>query len=289
MALLRGLRRESCWPTITACLLTENVVDVINLGDVNLHYRVEGDPNGVPVVFANSLGTDFRLWDKVLPLLPAGLRILRFDKRGHGLSSCPEGDYSLNELVDDCARLIRALEFEGCLFVGLSIGGLIAQGLAARHAGLLRGIVISNSAARIGTEEMWRERIELLRADGIEAIADNIMLRWFARDFHERHALELSGWRNMLTRTPAAGYIGCCAAIAPSDLTSSTAAIKLPTLVIAGNEDGSVPVEVARATADLVAGSRFELIDNAGHLPCVEQPAIYAALLADFLREIDHA
>ena len=122
-------------------------MDMIRLGDVTLHYRVEGDPGGTPVVFANSLGTDFRLWDKIIPLLPDGLRILRFDKRGHGLSSCPGDDYRMDELVEDCAGLIKALGFEGCLFVGLSIGGLIAQGLAARHDGLLRAMVISNSAA----------------------------------------------------------------------------------------------------------------------------------------------
>ena len=260
-------------------------MDMIKIGDETLHYRIEGDPDGMPVVFANSLGTDFRLWDKIIPRLPAGLRILRFDKRGHGLSSCPSGDYSMDELVEESAALLRALDFENCLFVGLSIGGLIAQGLAAAHPGLLRAMVISNSAARIGNEQMWRERIELLRSGGIEAIADNIMQRWFARCFHQQHALELAAWRNMLTRTPAAGYIGCCAAIAVSDFTGSSAALSLPTLLIAGSEDGSAPPEVVRATADLIQGSRFELIDAAGHLPCVEQADEYARILNAFIED----
>jgi 3-oxoadipate enol-lactonase len=236
-------------------------------------------------VFANSLGTDFRLWDSIVPRLPPGLRILRFDKRGHGLSSCPDGDYTMDELVDDTARLLQALDFGGCLFVGLSIGGLIAQGLASKHPQLLRAMVISNSSARVGTEQMWRERIDLLRSGGIEAIADNIMERWFARAFHRQRALELTAWRNMLTRTPAAGYIGCCAAIAASDFTDSTASLTLPTLLIAGSEDGSVPPEVVQGTAALIAGSRFEVIDDAGHLPCVEQPAEYARILNEFIAE----
>src|SRR5210317_912433 len=130
---------------------------MIQLGDVTLHYRIEGDADGMPVVFANSLGTDFRLWDKIIPRLPPGLRILRFDKRGHGLSSCPEGDYSMDELVEDTARLLQALDISNCLFVGLSIGGLIAQGLASRYPQLLRAMVVSNSAARIGDDSLWRE------------------------------------------------------------------------------------------------------------------------------------
>lgn len=255
------------------------------LGEVALHYRLEGDPDGVPIVFANSLGTDFRLWDEILPRLPAGLRILRFDKRGHGLSSCPGGDYTMDELVEDTAGLLRALGIDDCLFVGLSIGGLIAQGLAAAHPELVRAIVISNSAARIGNESMWRERIAQLQGGGIEAIADNIMERWFARSFREQRPLEVSAWRNMLTRTPAAGYIGCCAAIAASDFSGSSAALDLPALLIAGSEDGSAPPDVVQATAALIPGARYEMIDDAGHLPCVEHPDEYARILNQFIRE----
>jgi 3-oxoadipate enol-lactonase len=263
-------------------------MDMIKIGEQTLHYRIDGDAKGAPIVFANSLGTDFRLWDKVVALLPPGLRILRFDKRGHGLSSCPSGDYSMDELVDDCAGLIEKLGFQNCLFVGLSIGGLIAQGLAARHPQLLRAMVISNSAAKIGSAELWQERMDALRTGGIEALADNIIERWFAREFQQKHAQELLAWRNMLTRTPLHGYVGCCAAIAASDFTESTARLTLPTLLIAGNEDGSTPPDLMRATGDLIAGSRFALIDDAGHLPCVEQPIEYLRLLNDFIRECEH-
>jgi len=263
-------------------------MEMIKLGEVTLHYQVEGDPAGKPVVFANSLGTDFRQWDKIIPLLPEGLRILRFDKRGHGLSSCPGGDYTMTQLVDETAALMRALDFKDCLFVGLSIGGLIVQGLAANHPDLVRAMVISNSAARIGNEQMWRERIDMLRADGIEAIADNIMQRWFSNSFHQQHALELGAWRNMLTRTPLAGYIGCSAAIAACDFSTSSAALDLPVLVIAGGEDGSVPPEVARATAELIPGARFELLEHSAHLPCVEHPREYAGILGDFMRQCGH-
>lgn len=261
---------------------------LIKLGNATLHYRIDGDPQGAPIVFANSLGTDFRLWDKVIPLLPEGLRILRFDKRGHGLSSCPPGDYSIRDLVIDTAQLMHALDFENSLFVGLSIGGLIAQGLASHHRQLVSSIVISNSAAKIGTEQMWQERMHSLRSGGIEALADNIMERWFSNNFRASQSEELLGWRNMLTRTPVEGYIGCCAAIAASDFTQSTAELNLPAMLIAGDEDGSTPPELIRATADLIKGSRYELITGAGHLPCVEQAEQYARILGDFMRETGH-
>jgi 3-oxoadipate enol-lactonase len=256
---------------------------MIQLENATLHYAVDGDPGGLPVVFANSLGTDFRLWDRLLPLLPGGIRILRFDKRGHGLSSCPPGEYTMSELVEDTAQLLRALEIRDCLFVGLSIGGLIAQGLASAHPELVRAMVISNSAARVGNAQLWQERIELLRAGGIEALADNIMERWFAASFRHDRQLEMLAWRNMLTRSPLEGYIGCCAAIAGCDMSAETAQLSLPALLIAGDEDGSVPPDVVRATAELIPGSRFESIDDAGHLPCVEHPREYARILGEFI------
>ena len=118
--------------------------------DVQLHYRDDGDPQGAPVVFANSLGTDLRLWDPILPHLPKGLRIIRYDKRGHGLSSCPKGAYSMGALVREIEALLDHLDVKNCLFVGLSIGGMIAQGLAIKRLDLLRAMVLSNTAAKMG-------------------------------------------------------------------------------------------------------------------------------------------
>ncbi len=258
---------------------------LIKLGAATLHYRIDGDPQGAPIVFANSLGTDFRLWDEIIPLLPEGLRILRFDKRGHGLSSCPAGNYSIGDLVTDTAQLMQALDFRNSLFVGLSIGGLIAQGLASHHSELVSSIIISNSAAKIGNEQMWQERMQTLRSGGIEALAENILERWFSKSFKINQPEALLGWRNMLTRTPVEGYLGCCAAIAATDFTQSTAELELPALLIAGEEDGSTPPQLVEGTADLLNNSQYELIKNAGHLPCVEQPEQYARILSDFIRK----
>jgi 3-oxoadipate enol-lactonase len=257
---------------------------IADLGDVRLHYADEGD--GPALVFANSLGTDFRLWDAVLPRLPPGLRVIRYDKRGHGLSSCPSAPYGMGALVSDAERLLDHLGVRDCVFVGLSIGGMIAQGLAVKRLDLVRGMVLSNTAARIGTREMWEARIAAVRAGGIEALADAVMERWFSRAFRATPELEL--WRSMLVRQPAEGYIGCSAAIAGTDFYTPTASLSLPTLAIAGSEDGSTPPDLVREMAALVRGSRFHLIRGAGHLPCVEKPEEYARVLTAFLRDIGH-
>ena len=258
-----------------------------DLGDVRLHYREDGDPDGAPVVFANSLGTDLRLWDAVVPLLPEGLRIIRYDKRGHGLSDCPPAPYAMGALVRDAERLLDHLGVRDCVFVGLSIGGLIAQGLAVKRLDLVRGMVLSNTAAKIGHQKMWQDRIDTIRASGLEALADGVMERWFSKAFRERDA-DVALWRHMLTRGPAEGYIGCAAAIAGTDFYTPTSGLRLPTLGIAGSEDGATPPDLVRETVELIHGARFELIRKAGHLPCVDSPETYAALLTGFLKEIGH-
>lgn len=255
---------------------------VHDLGDLRLHYRIDGPEDGTPVVFANSLGTDFRLWDKILPLLPKGLRILRFDKRGHGLSDLPPGPYSMGALIHDTERLMDALGFRDTIFVGLSIGGMIAQGLAAKRLDLVRAMVLSNTGAKIGTREMWQGRIEAVEAGGLAAVVDATMDRWFSKPFQKTE--EFHAWRNLFLRTPAEGWTGCGAAIAGTDFYSTTAALRLPTLGIAGSEDGSTPPDLVRETAELVPGAQFELIRGAGHLPCVEKPEDYAAILTAFLK-----
>ncbi|MCB1311748.1 MAG: 3-oxoadipate enol-lactonase [Sedimentitalea sp.] len=259
---------------------------IADLGDVQLHYRIDGDPEGAPVVFANSLGTDLRLWDMVLPLLPQGLKFIRYDKRGHGLSSLPPAPYAMGALVRDAERLLDHLEVRDCVFVGLSIGGMIGQGLAVKRLDQVRALVLSNTGAKIGTPEMWEQRIAAVETGGIESLADAVMERWFSKAF--RATPELALWRNMLVRQPAQGYAGCSAAISGTDFLTPTSGLRLPALGIAGDEDGATPPDLVRETIGLIPGSRFELIRKAGHLPCVEQPRTYADILTGFLAEIGH-
>ncbi len=259
---------------------------IADLGGVQLNYRIDGAPDGAPIVFANSLGTNLHLWDGVLPHLPDGLRIIRYDKRGHGQSAVPPGPYAMGALIRDAEALLDHLEVRDCVFVGLSIGGMIGQGLAVKRMDQIRALVLSNTAAKIATPEIWQDRMEVVRTGGIDALADGTMERWFSRDF--RATNQHLAWREMMVSQPLEGYLACCAAIAGTDFYTPTSGLRLPTLGIAGNEDGSTPPDLVRETVDLIPGARFELMRQAGHLPCVEKPAEYAALLRQFLTEIGH-
>ena len=154
-------------------------MQIAELDDIRLHYRIDGDPNGAPVVFSNSLGTDMRVWDKLIARLPeTGWKYIRYDMRGHGLSDCPKPPYAMGILVRDIEQLMDHIGVQDAVFVGLSIGGMIGQGLAAKRLDLLRAIVLSNTGARIGTRDMWADRVETVERGGIEALADGIMARW---------------------------------------------------------------------------------------------------------------
>lgn len=257
-----------------------------NVNGVDLHYADHGPRHGPAVVFANSLGTDFRLWDALLPHLPEGLRLVRYDKRGHGLSGETPGPYSIDQLADDAAGLIRHLDLSDAVFVGLSIGGLIGQSLAMRHGDLLRALVISNSAAKIGDSAMWQDRIAAIRQSGLPGIGPATMERWFSPGFRASGAA--APWQRMLERQPVGGYIACCEAIAAADLRDRAARLDLPVHLIAGELDGSTPPDVVKSTADLIAGAQLDVIPGAGHLPCVEAPAAYAGILTRFLKEVGH-
>ncbi len=252
-----------------------------------LHYADEGERGGLPVVFANSLGTDFRIWDRMAAILPDRLRLIRYDKRGHGLSECPPGPWTIEDLADDLAALLDGLEVRAAVVVGLSIGGQIAQSLAARRPDLVRALVLMDTAARIGDAETWNGRIAQVEAQGIEALADGVMTRWFSAAFREHRTAELALWRNMLVRTPAAGYAACCRALGQADFRDSTARLTLPTLALAGDEDGSTPPDLVKATADLIPGARFEVVQQAGHLPNIEHPAACAETILSFLEDHD--
>ncbi|NIM09331.1 MAG: 3-oxoadipate enol-lactonase [Planctomycetales bacterium] len=258
---------------------------VCDLGDVQLNYTDQGD--GPPVVFAHALGCSQKIWEPILPLMPKGLRLISYDARGHGASSVPEGPYSMGALVRDAERLLDALEVRDCVFVGLSMGGMVAQGLAVKRLDQVRAMVLSNTAAKIGQPKQWHERANIARSDGVGALCDMAMPRWFTKKFLSA-GLD-APWREMMAATPVEGYCGGCAAIAGTDFYTTTASLTLPTLAIAGAYDGTTPADLVRETADLVKGSRFHLFRNAGHMPCVEIPEDYTAVLTEFLTDIGHA
>lgn len=262
-------------------------MQMIKTNRIHTHVRVQGPADGQPVLFSNSLGTDLRIWDAVLDLLPPGLRTIRYDTRGHGLTDCPPAPYHMQDLVADAAAVLDALKVADAVVVGLSIGGLIAQGLAAERPDLTRALVLCDTAAKIGNDDLWDMRIRTVRESGVAALADGILERWFSRQFRRTRQAELAAWRNMLVRTPAQGYMGCAAAIAETDLLESTSRLRLPVLAVAGSEDGATPPDLVRETAALIPGAQFHVIKGAGHLPCLDTPDVLATHIAGLLDRLE--
>ena len=256
------------------------------LPHLRLNYRFDGAATGPVLVLTHALGFNLSIWDHVIPLLPPSLRILRYDHRGHGGSDTPTPPYTMGALITDAERLLDHLNIRDCVFLGLSMGGLVAQGLAIKRLDLVRGLVLSGTAAKIGTEAFWQDRIAAVRAGGLAAINENAMERSFSRSF--RASPEIAHWQNLMLNGNADGYIGCAAAIAGTDFYTPTASLRLPTLAIAGADDAATPPDLVRETADLIPGSRFALIRGGGHLPFVERPQAYADTLTTFLKEIGH-
>jgi 3-oxoadipate enol-lactonase len=252
-------------------------------GNAYIHFEAtEIRTDRKTLVFVNSLGTDFRIWQEVAARLSQTFNIVLHDKRGHGLSTLGTAPHRIETHAQDVAALLDMLKVRSAIAVGLSIGGLIVQSLYHLRPDLVSKLVISNSAVKIGTEQSWAQRITAVQNSGIESLADTVMKMWFSPEFHQRAPEKLSLYRTMLARTYPAGYLACCEALRDADFTSQAANIDVPTLFVGGDNDGSTPPALVESAARLVANSHFELIAGAAHIPCVEKPKEYMQLLRIF-------
>jgi 3-oxoadipate enol-lactonase len=260
-------------------------MQAVTIDGAPMHYAVDG-PEGAPVlVFANSLGTDFRIWDRVLERIGGQFRTVRYDKRGHGLSDLGSTPFDMARLGADLNALLDHLGIRSALVCGLSIGGLIAQQLVRDNPSRVRALVLCDTASKIGTPDMWQARIDAIEKGGLEGLADAVMERWFAPVFRATRPDELALWRNMLVRTPAQGYAWACGAIRDADLTADAGRIAVPTLAVCGADDGATTPETVKALAASIPGAIYREIPDAGHLPCVEQPDALVEHMLGFFRE----
>lgn len=257
------------------------------IGDVVLSHDVYGLGSGKPaIVFINSLGTDRRIWDAVVADLAGEFAILTFDKRGHGLSGLGNPPYRIEDFSADLAGLLDHYGLKNVIVCGLSVGGLIALSLYETRPDLVRAIMFSDTAHKIGTPEFWAARIGAVRDSGIASILEPIMTRWFTQPYRQPDNADYAGYCTMLVRQPADGYAGTCAAIRDADFTAVAQSVAVPCLCVVGEEDGSTPPDLVRSLADLLPGARFETIPGAAHIPCVETPDLFLALLRGFVADL---
>ncbi len=257
----------------------------VTANGVGLNCEVSGREGAPWLTFSNSLATNLHMWDDQAAALADDFRILRYDKRGHGGSDVPDGAYDFSMLVGDVVGLWDALGIERSHFVGLSIGGMTAMGLALDHAGRLNSMVISNAIAEAPAPFVaaWDERIAIVEEQGMEALARPTVERWSSDHFLDSGTPILDDLRAMVAATPSGGFIGCARALQGLDFETRLGEIRTRTLFIAGKEDGATPAATMSRIARLVEGADYVELSPAGHLSNIEQPEGYTAALRDFL------
>ncbi|MEQ9348429.1 MAG: 3-oxoadipate enol-lactonase [Thalassospira sp.] len=260
-------------------------LQVAPINGTHIHYSQTGPKDGPVMVFANSLGTDLRIWDDVVGVLLQRFNIVTYDKRGHGLSGIGDAPYDISLHANDLIGLLDHLGLNEVIICGLSVGGLIAQKVTEQQPQRVRGLILCDTAPKLGDYDGWNARIEAIKADGIEVLGDAIMERWLSQGFRKDRALETAMYRDMLVRTTAEGYIGTCVALRDGDLCEAAGKIAVPTLCICGSEDLATPPEVVREMASMIPDAQFELIDGVGHLPCIETPELLTRLIDRFTKE----
>jgi 3-oxoadipate enol-lactonase len=251
-----------------------------------LRVALQGRDDGVPVVLSHALGLDLSMWDGLARELAESHPVLRYDHRGHGGSAVPPGPYTLEALVDDAARLVGEWGRGPVVFVGLSMGGMVGQGLAIRHPQLVRGLVLANTAARYpeAAQAGWTQRIAAVEQGGMAAVADMVVERYLHAGFRSEQPVFAQALRETILRCDAAGYAASCRAVAAVDWLDALRSIKVPTLVIAGEHDVGATPAMAQQIAERIAGAKLEVLKDASHLSVAERPEAFSDLVRGFLK-----
>jgi 3-oxoadipate enol-lactonase len=255
----------------------------INANGINFNTQIDG-PEGAPwLVLSNSLLTNLSMWDDQVAELKSSFRILRYDQRGHGGTQATEGSYSFDLLVADVVALLDALSIKRAHFAGLSMGGVTALFLAQRHPQRFDRIIACDCApaSTPASAQQWKERIELVSKNGIAALAEPTITRWFPPEFVAAKPPVIDKIRQMIRSTPIAGFSGCAQALSDYDLRPGLADIYLPTLLLVGTKDATLAG--IRQIREAVRGSTLVELEGAGHISNVEQPAAFSRAIRDFL------
>ena len=260
---------------------------MIKTATLNTHYCDEGPQERPTIIFSNSLGANISMWQPQAEHFVSEYRIIRYDHRGHGKTEVPPGPYSFEILCDDVVALMDALAIERAHFVGLSMGGMTALGLAIDHPDRLLSITSANCVAQIAGDavKIWDDRIATVTANGLEPILDGTLERWFTEGTRESRAAEMVAIREMIAATPVEGYLACCGALKKLDYLEKLSSIDLATLFVAGAHDLGAPAAAMRDMHQRVGGSQYVEFD-AAHVSNLERPLEFNQALEKFLQSI---
>jgi 3-oxoadipate enol-lactonase len=254
----------------------------IESNGAQIGYQLEGPPEAPALLLVNAIGTTTELWARQVPGLRAAFRVIRYDTRGHGRSSVPPGEYTMDQLGRDAVAVLDAAGVKEAYVCGLSLGGLTAMWMGIHAPERVAGLILANTSARIGTTQSWTERIALVRERGMGAVADIATMLWFTPEFRVRDADTVHGFRAMLQQCAPEGYTGCCAALRDTDLRDRIGAIRGPVLVIGGRVDRSTPLDASELICASIPGARLLTLE-AAHLSNVEQADAFTTAVTEFI------
>lgn len=257
-------------------------MSVFQSADAQIHYETFGDPNAPALVFSNSLGTNYGMWQQQFNYFKQRFYVICYDTRGHGSSSTPSGPYSLQQLGEDVIRLLDHLKIEKASFCGISMGGITGQWLAIHYPERFSHMVIANTAAKIGQEQAWLDRAQLVRKQGLGPIATTAASRWFTDPFIQSHPAIVNNLCNDLSAGSADGYANCCKALAKADVRDQLKDIHLPVLIIAGTQDPVTTVADGQFMQQQIADAQLVQI-SASHISNIEQVDAFNQAVFSFI------
>lgn len=253
-------------------------------GNVTISYQIDGAPEAPALLLIHSIGSTRELWAGQMAAFSAAFRVIRYDARGHGRSSVPPGDYTIEQLGQDALAVLDHAGVQSAHLCGLSLGGITALWMAVHAPARIERLIVANTAARIATADVWTQRMALVREQGMAAAAEAAMQRWFSPAFRERDPTSVRAFRTMVEGMNADGYLGCCAALRDADLRDRIGEVTAPTLAIAASEDAATPPENLGFIHARIAGARLITLPG-GHMSNVEQPGRFTAAVMDFVEE----
>ena len=258
----------------------------IKANGIDINYEVEG--TGPWLTMSHSLACDLHMWDPQMKALTGKFKVLRFDTRGHGQSSAPAGDYTLEQLAEDVKGLLDGLGIKQTHWAGLSMGGMIGQAFALKYPGVFQSMVLADTTSRRppDAEKMWGDRIKTAREQGMGALVESTLARWFTEPYRKAHSDVMERIGKGIRATPVAGFAGCCHAIAKVNYLDRLKEIRCPALVIVGEEDHGTPPEAARLIQRNLPGSELKIIPSAAHLSNVEREQVFNEAMTGFLDRV---
>jgi 3-oxoadipate enol-lactonase len=257
----------------------------VEVNGARLFYTLSGAATNPVLLFSNSLGTTVDMWEPQLAAFESRYRILRYDMRGHGQSDLTNGTCSIATLGKDVVALLDELRIPKVHFCGLSIGGVIGQWIGAHAGQRLESLLLCNTAAKIGTPEIWNQRIADVTHDGMASITDSVLQRWFTPAFRNRSPDLIAAWRAMLLANDPRGYALLCAALRDMDQRALVRSIRLPTCIVAGDQDPVTTVEDAEFLEASIAGATLVRLP-AAHISNVEASSLFNAAVTEFLQGV---